>query len=122
MGTMTSEQPTSENLFSYGTLQQEDVQIANFGRRLEGQPDVLWGYQLIMTEVRDQTFAAANGALQRTVKFTGAASDFVEGMVFILNRKELEQADSYEPIDFERVRVELKSGLHAWVYLQVMPQ
>ena len=26
-------------LFSYGTLQQEDVQLATFGRRLEGRAD-----------------------------------------------------------------------------------
>ena len=31
-------------LFSYGTLQQENVQLATFGRRLEGRPDRLPGY------------------------------------------------------------------------------
>jgi hypothetical protein len=31
---------------------------------------------------------------------------------------ELEQADAYEALaDYERVRVELKSGVEAWVYL-----
>ena len=34
-----------ENLFSYGTLQQENVQIKNFGRSLSGTLDVLQGYR-----------------------------------------------------------------------------
>lgn len=71
-----------------------------------------------MTEVRDQNFVAANGAMQRTVRFTGNASDFVEGIVFTVTREELERADKYEPHDYERVRVQLESRLNAWVYLQ----
>lgn len=31
-------------LFSYGTLQQENVQRATFGRLLDGTPDALMGY------------------------------------------------------------------------------
>ncbi|HJZ82067.1 MAG TPA: gamma-glutamylcyclotransferase family protein [Pyrinomonadaceae bacterium] len=108
----------SENLFTYGTLQQEEVQLATFGRRLEGRPDVLPGYRLIMTEVRDRSFATANGALQRTVEFTGITSDFAAGVVLVVTRAELEQSDAYEPTDYERRRIELKSGAEAWVYLQ----
>jgi hypothetical protein len=33
-------------LFSYGTLQQEDVQWSTFGRLLEGEPDELPGFAL----------------------------------------------------------------------------
>ncbi|RZJ42033.1 MAG: gamma-glutamylcyclotransferase, partial [Brevundimonas sp.] len=32
-------------LFSYGTLQDPNVQQANFGRLLEGSPDRLPGYE-----------------------------------------------------------------------------
>jgi hypothetical protein len=32
-------------LFSYGTLQQEDVQWSTFGRLLEGQRDELPGFE-----------------------------------------------------------------------------
>jgi len=31
-------------VFSYGTLQQEDVRFATFGRRLEGRADIMPGY------------------------------------------------------------------------------
>lgn len=41
-------------LFSYGTLQQENVQMAVFGRLLHGQKDELVGFEqaLIRIEVR----------------------------------------------------------------------
>jgi hypothetical protein len=111
---MNSEKHFTENLFSYGTLRQEEVQLATFGRRLEGRPDALVGYVLKMIEIRDQNFAAKNGAHQRNLQFTGIASDVVEGVTFAVTRQELEQADAYEPDDYERARVQLRSGHDAW--------
>jgi len=108
----------SESLFSYGTLQTESVQLATFGRRLAGSFDSLIGYALAMVETSDQEFAARNGAIQRNVQFTGNESDAVAGTVFTVSREELERADDYEPADYRRVRVELKSGAMAWVYLR----
>jgi hypothetical protein len=35
-----------EYLFSYGTLQDEAVQLATFGRRLSGEPEVLEGFRI----------------------------------------------------------------------------
>ena len=115
---MSGEEPYTESLFSYGTLRQEDVQLATFGRRLAGQPDALVGYALKIIQIQDRSFAAKNGAHQRTLQFTGSASDVVEGAALALTRQELDQADEYEPDDYERVRVQLRSGLDAWVYLQ----
>ena len=107
-----------ENLFSYGTLQNEDVQLATFGRRLEGQPDVLTGHRLAMIETQDQNFVAMSGATHhRSLQFTGNASDSVAGTIFTVTEEELARADAYEPTDYERVRIQMKSGLSAWVYL-----
>jgi hypothetical protein len=86
---------------------------------LAGKPDVLIGYRLMMTQVRDLNFVAANGATQRNVEFTGNPEDSVQGVVFSVTIKELEQSDAYEPADYQRVRVELRSGERAWVYLQI---
>jgi hypothetical protein len=119
---MNFEISATENLFSYGTLCQEEVQLATFGRRLEGRPDALDGYVLKMTQIRDQSFAAKNGAHQRTLQFTGITSDGVEGVAFPITSYELEQADDYEPDDYERVLVQLRSGLKAWIYLQTVQQ
>lgn len=35
-----------ENLFSYGTLQKEKVQLETFGRKLDGNKDTLIGYEV----------------------------------------------------------------------------
>ena len=108
----------TERLFSYGTLQTESVQLSTFGRRLDGSPDALLGYRLRMIKIEDQDFVVMSGAeYHRTLEFTGNASDFVEGTVFSVTQQELEQADAYEPDGYKRVRVTLRSGTEAWVYL-----
>ena len=115
---MHLQEKETENLFTYGTLQQEDVRLSTFGRRLEGTADALPGYRLVMVRIEDQDFMVKSGtADHRNIHFTGSASDFVEGFVFSVTRKELEQSDAYEPDGYERVLVQLKSGLNAWVYL-----
>lgn len=113
-------QPQSkmESLFTYGTLQLEEVQLATFGRRLEGRRDSLVGYRLVMIKIHDDDFVAKSGAADhRNLQFTGDDSDLVEGMVFAVTTKELEQADAYEPEGYARVQVQCRSGLSAWVYL-----
>jgi gamma-glutamylcyclotransferase (GGCT)/AIG2-like uncharacterized protein YtfP len=117
---MNLEEKETEKLFSYGTLQTEAVQLATFGRRLEGNPDALVGYRLTMIEVQDQDFVATSGtAHHRNLQFTGNAADLVEGMVFTVAKKELEQADAYEPVEYKRVLVQLRSGANAWVYVSI---
>lgn len=108
----------TESLFSYGTLQSETVQLATFGRRLEGQPDALVGYSLVMIEIEDQDFVATSGtAHHRNLRFTGAPSDIVEGVRLSLTEAELHLADSYEPSGYERIQTQLRSGSTAWVYI-----
>jgi len=120
---MSLEEKETENLFSYGTLQKEAVQLATFRRRLEGNPDILIGYSLTMIPIQDQNVVAKIGATHhRNIQFTGIASDLVEGTVFTVTRKELEQADAYEvPADYIRVLVQLRSGVNAWVYVHRTP-
>jgi len=115
---MHSRVEPTEYLFSYGTLQQEAVQLAAFGRPLEGMKDTLIGYKLVMVQVADQDFIAKSGAsYHRNVQYTGDSSDTIEGTVLSVTRKDLEQADAYEPFDYKRVQVKLKSGLDAWIYV-----
>jgi gamma-glutamylcyclotransferase (GGCT)/AIG2-like uncharacterized protein YtfP len=107
-----------ELLFTYGTLQLDEVQLETFGRRLEGRPDTLPGYRLVMIRIKDQDFVMKSGTAEhRNLQFTGNSSDTVEGKVFLVTTKELEQADAYEPEGYGRQLVQLKSGTSAWVYL-----
>ena len=115
---MSANKKDGELLFSYGTLQQESVQLATFGRKLDGRSDALIGYALTMIHIDDEDFVATSGtANHRNLKFTGDPSDIVEGTAFSLSHTELEQADAYEPAGYERHLVQLRSDLNAWVYL-----
>ncbi|HEV8427457.1 MAG TPA: gamma-glutamylcyclotransferase family protein [Pyrinomonadaceae bacterium] len=115
---MSMEEQLTENLFSYGTLQSEEVQMATFGRKLEGKRDALTGFRLVMITITDQDFVVKSGtADHRNLQYTGNSSDSVEGTVLKLTRQELEQADAYEPQGYRRVRAQLKSGGDAWVFV-----
>lgn len=107
-----------DQLFSYGTLQSQSVQLSTFKRKLKGRPDVLPGYRIVTVRITDTDFIAKSGSAdQRSLQFTGNDSDLVEGTVFDVTSDELNQADAYEPKGYERVLVQLRSGVSAWVYL-----
>ena len=106
-------------LFSYGTLQQDDVQRATFGRLLHGHGDELQGYEPSLVEIEDPRQAAAAGRTHHAnVIFNGRADSRVPGKVFEVTDAELAAADEYErPASYERVSVTLASGREAWVYV-----
>ncbi len=110
-----------EHLFSYGTLQDEAVQLATFGRKLVGKSDTLLGYRQTKIEIQYPSAVVASGAkYYLNAQFTGCDSDFVVGTIFEVTRKELQQADIYEDAaDYKRVSVQLKSAAWAWVYIYV---
>ncbi len=116
---MNLQEEAVENIFSYGTLQIEAVQLATFNRKLEGHRDMLEEYSLTMIQIHDQNVVAATGATHhKNIQFTGASSDQVTGTIYKITKEELEQADKYEEVaDYKRVRVKLKSGTDAWVYM-----
>lgn len=105
-------------LFSYGTLQQEGVQLANFGRRLEGEPDAIAGYRPSTVAIDDPEVVAESGAEVHPILIaTGEAADQIEGMVFRITAAELAAADEYETSAYTRVETLLRSGRRAWVYV-----
>ena len=104
-------------LFSYGTLQREDVQRTTFGRLLRGRPDELIGFALSTTTVADPAFVAASGKAEHAiVRRTGRREDRVRGTVLELTDDELARADAYEPAGYTRALAPLASGGQAWVY------
>ena len=119
---MSVNETHTELLFAYGTLQTEPVQLATFGRTLDGTPDTLNRYRLQTIRIEDEDFVAASGtADHRNLEFTGNPSHVVQVTVFKLTPPELELSDAYEPSGYKRVLVQTKSGLNAWVYLQQTP-
>jgi len=106
-------------LFSYGTLQQENVQLSSFGRRLEGTPDAMPGWRQGEIEITDPEVIRASGKrFHPIVEPSGDAADAVAGTVFRITEAELAAADAYEVSDYKRVLVRLRSGQEAWVYVR----
>ncbi|HEX8062082.1 MAG TPA: gamma-glutamylcyclotransferase family protein [Allosphingosinicella sp.] len=105
-------------LFSYGTLQQENVQLATFGRRLDGRPDALAGFALSPMAITDRHVIATSGSAVHTIaRPSGNRADRIPGILFELTSAEIEAADRYEAGPIERVRVRLESGAEAFVYI-----
>lgn len=104
-------------LFSYGTLQQEAVQLSTFGRLLKGEPDELVCFEQALFRIEDPQFVATSGkAHHAIVRFNGRDDSRVAGMVFEVSERELAQADRYEPAGYKRIAALLASGKEAWVY------
>jgi hypothetical protein len=106
-------------LFSYGTLQQEDVQLSTFGRKLDGEKDLLVGYEPSLVKIADPDVAAR---LKKThhdnVQKTEDDWSNVHGTVFEITDAELAKADAFESeFNYKRVAVGLASGNDAWVYV-----
>lgn len=108
----------SENLFSYGTLQKNNVQLELFGRLLTGTKDSLQGYKLASIEIKDESFLAkGEDKFQRTLIPSKDDSDIIEGTVLEISEAELLLADKYEPDNYKRIEIELQSGTKAWIYI-----
>ena len=110
-------------LFSYGTLQQLDVQLATFGRALHGTADALLGFSQSMVKIDDAEVVKTSGKTHHPiVRHTGNATDQVTGTVFEITDEELANADRYEVADYKRVAALLASGRTAWVYVEARGQ
>ncbi len=97
-------------VFSYGSLQQPQVQVATFGRVLEGSLDHLAGFERINLQRGDKQLAS----LVRS----GSPQSQIHGMVFEISEAELAIADAYEATDaYSRIPVVLGSDMQAWVYI-----
>jgi hypothetical protein len=106
-------------LFSYGTLQLREVQLANYGRELEGSPDALPGYRLAVVPDRDPDAVRVSGTkMHYIVQPTGDAADRVPGRVYLLTEEELAATDRYEGSDYGREEMALASGRRAFVYVE----
>lgn len=105
-------------LFSYGTLQQPEVQQTTFGRLLDGRPDALAGYRLAPLVITDPDVIATSGLGVHTIACpTGDPAHRVDGIVFTISPAELAAADRYESAAYDRIEVILASGAGAFVYV-----
>ncbi|WP_018236949.1 gamma-glutamylcyclotransferase family protein [Ensifer sp. BR816] len=107
------------HLFSYGTLQQENVQMASFGRLLVGRGDAMPGFKKELVEITDPDVIAKSGEKYHPIVVPSSdPADAISGTVFQITEAELAAADAYEVSDYKRVETILASGTKAWVYIK----
>lgn len=105
-------------LFSYGTLQQENVQLQTFGRRLAGEQDELLGFVQGWLRIEDPQVVATSGKTHHPIlTFDGRRASRIAGTVFAVTEAELAGADRYEVAAYKRIEAWLASGRKAWVYV-----
>jgi gamma-glutamylcyclotransferase (GGCT)/AIG2-like uncharacterized protein YtfP len=105
-------------LFSYGTLRDPAVQVANFGRSLAQRPDSIVGFRLSQVEITDPHVLEVSGQTHHPILLaTGDPADSVAGAVLTLTDDDLLRADEYEVDDYHRIEAPLASGETAWVYV-----
>lgn len=106
-------------LFSYGTLRQEEVQRAIFGRIVKGEADAIAGYRLSTVRIEDPVVVAQSGSAVHPVMIpTGDPADEIGGVVFTITGSDLVATDKYETSAYRRVEVPLRSGRAAWAYVK----
>ena len=99
-------------LFSYGNLQQKELQAAIFGRELGGRKDFLPGYARAITDVGNVDYY--------NIEPSSDAESVVSGTLFEITEEELAAADIYEKgREYRRISVTLRSGVQAWAYCRV---
>ncbi|WP_082504926.1 gamma-glutamylcyclotransferase family protein [Chryseobacterium sp. Leaf405] len=105
-------------LFSYGTLQMEQVQMETFGRILEGEKEFLTGFKLEMLKITDaEVLTKSNQKYHPILVFSGNITDEVEGILFEVTDEEILQADEYEVDDYKRIETVFKSGKSGFIYV-----
>ena len=106
-------------LFSYGTLQDPNVQRATYGRLVEGEADSLVGYVLVDLVVHDARVVTISGKHVHTIaRRTGDPADSINGTALFLTPAELQSSDDYEVAAYARTDVVLESGRKAFVYVE----
>lgn len=99
----------SQRLFVYGTLLDSKVQLKIICRKVVGVGDFLDGYEKIKMKFTDGEYPSIVRNESKTV----------EGAVLELSKDELYRCDLYEGEEYKRIKVLLRSGSKAWVYVAV---
>tara|TARA_R110002167_G_scaffold163242_36_gene360078 strand:- start:1466 stop:1768 length:303 start_codon:yes stop_codon:yes gene_type:complete len=97
-----------EFLFTYGSLQWEQVQRELLHRKLTGYPDLLQGFRLMEEKTYGQ---------YPVIRACDNVLDKVAGIVYEVTKAELQITDDYEGKDYLRIKTTLASGKAAWVYV-----
>ncbi|MDO3694720.1 gamma-glutamylcyclotransferase family protein [Wenyingzhuangia sp. chi5] len=96
-------------LFTYGTLQDESVQLALFNKTLKGSIDSIIGF-----EKQEITL---DGVIYPILVKNNKSTKVIKGTCYDLSDQEILICDEYEGNEYKRIVIELCSGIEAWVYI-----
>ncbi|WP_276169032.1 gamma-glutamylcyclotransferase family protein [Zobellia alginiliquefaciens] len=96
-------------LFTYGTLQDRSIQLQVFERLLNGFTDGLMGFRISEEKIFGR---------YPVIEPTENKNQQVNGTVYELIDEELAKADQYEGSAYKKIKVDLISGVSAWVYVK----
>lgn len=99
-----------ERFFSYGTLQDSNLQQKLIGRKMSGKNDSVSGF-------RQEEIEIENGIYWILIP-DNESVQMVSGQVFEITPAELEAFDVYEGSEYQRSVVTLNGGITAWIYHQ----
>ena len=106
-------------LLSYGSLQQRDVQLANYGRELEGSADVLVGYQLVPLAISDPRVLALSGKAVHGIARAQAATPLTASPAWC-SSSATPNSRPATPMRLPNIlgsKLRSKSGRSEWVYV-----
>ena len=98
----------NQRLFVYGTLREKSTQRSIIGRITECKDDVLLNYRKSRMKVEGKFYPVA----------LPSKGDSINGLVISLSADDIRKIDRYETSAYKRVRVKLKSGNTAFVYIK----
>ncbi|HKO00545.1 MAG TPA: gamma-glutamylcyclotransferase family protein [Thermoanaerobaculia bacterium] len=106
-------------LFSYGTLQDPQVQLSTVARLLHGDRDELVGYERSTVPIEDPEVVARLGRTHHAnVTLNGNDDSRVAGTALHVTDDELARFDEFEAAFFyERITARLASGRETFVYV-----
>jgi len=103
-------------VFSYGTLQQPEVQASLYGGHVPTFADALLEHKITWLKISNPDVIKLSGSDTHPALVPGGTTDRVEGSCLELTEAQLAATDEYESADYERFEVVLESGNTAWVY------
>ena len=119
---MSTNNATSINIFSYGTLRDPNVQKQVLNRQVTAWPDSLSKYELSYITITDKSvLAISNQNKHPIINYSGCANDIIEGVLLEITPPELANFDKYETDDYHRIEVLLNSGKTAFAYVAINP-
>lgn len=96
-------------LFSYGTLQFQNIQLALYKRNPDFFSDSISGYSIISISLGGEKYPALIPS--------NNSSTLIKGNVYNITEDELAITDEYEGDAYKRILQKLASGKEAWLYI-----